>query len=120
MPGAGPSPLLPNLGAPLMQPQLPSLAPDISNLGKVPRARQKPKRKKPDPNVLLAHIDEAKNMWRERDSRMDEDISYYRLESGETLSSGNLILRNTPRIMVDKAAQISANARSSIDVVPAK
>lgn len=118
LPGVGPSPILPNLASPLMSPQAP--VPSAGDPGRVPRGRQKPKRKKPDPNILLAHIDEAKNMWQELDARMDEDIAYWRLETGESLASGNFILRNTPRVMVDKAAQIAVNAKSTIDVVPAK
>lgn len=80
-----------------------------------PRAVKKPK--KPQPDYLLQRVDAASAFWNLRNTRMDTDEQYYRLQIGEDTGLGNIVIRNIPRVMVDKAAGMVGNAKVTYQVV---
>jgi len=81
--------------------------------------RKKPKRKKPSEADLRSKADRIVSYWAERDSRMDEEEELYcldrtRYQEGE----GELVVLNTPQVVVDKAAALIGKQKPSLDVIP--
>jgi hypothetical protein len=79
---------------------------------------KKARRKKPDLSTVLQRIDMAVTQWGPRNDRMDEDKRFYDLQVGEETDSGNLVVRNIPYTMVEKAARLVGNAKPRYDVIP--
>lgn len=79
-----------------------------------------PKMAKPDADTVLRRIDDIKKHWNLRDERMDEDQNYYRGNVGERTAAGNLLIRNIPAIMVEKAARVLGTQEPRYNVVPPK
>jgi hypothetical protein len=87
--------------------------------GKAPDTKpKKPKRKKPNLDDLRDKADKIVEFYQLRDSRMDEDLSLYRLTEEEGTTDGEIILKNTPFVVVEKAANMIATQTPSIQVIP--
>jgi hypothetical protein len=80
-------------------------------------ARPKPKRKRPDEKTVRDRIDRVVELWSLRDKRMDEDYRLYTLERNET-GEGELVVKNTPWVVVHKVADIVGSQMPAIQVVP--
>lgn len=78
---------------------------------------KKPKRKKPSVDDILHKADRVVNRWTPRDQRMDEDLILYRLTQSST-GDGETVTKNTPAIVVDKAAAMIASQQPIIRVIP--
>lgn len=80
------------------------------------QARRKKKRK-----ITEEQIDDKvtriTGKWIPRDNRMDEDLSLYRLEE-QVEGSGEVIQKNTPYVVVEKAANMLASQTPTIQVIP--
>ncbi len=78
---------------------------------------KKPKRKKPNLDEIKEKADKLVESFQPRDTRMDEDYSLYRLTHEET-TDGEIILKNTPFVVVEKAANMIGAQVPSIAVIP--
>lgn len=108
-----PQPVIP--GADLLPPlPLPMLIP---GLDEPPEEEREPRRHKPKPDEIRQIAEQVVSFWSARDRRMDEDLALYRLAKTYT-GEGELILRNTVAVVVDKAAALIGRQRASIDVIP--
>lgn len=72
---------------------------------------------KPDQDELLTDVDEVVRFWSERDQQMDEDLSLYRM-SDQASGDGEVVRRNIPRVMVDKATNMIAAAKYTTKHMP--
>lgn len=88
------------------------------NEGSAPDTKpKKPKRKKPNLDDLKEKADRIVEFWALRDTRMDEDLAMYRLTKEET-TDGEVVLKNTPFVVVEKAANLISAQMPSIQVIP--
>lgn len=78
---------------------------------------KKPKRKKPNLDDIKEKADRIVEFWQLRDTRMDEDLALYRLTREET-TDGEIVLKNTPFVVVEKAANLISAQVPSIAVIP--
>lgn len=85
-----------------------------------PDPNLEPKMPKPDVDTVLRRIEARKDHWRFRDERMDEDLDYYRGNIGTQTLAGNLLIRNIPAVMVEKAARVLGTQEPRYDVIPPK
>ena len=128
-PSAGPG--LPDLGGlpgmpGLEPPQTPSepglalfslLPPELltSSYGTPMRGYPRPQSPPPDEGTLQLRIQQVKNLWAERDRRMDEDEDlYYMVEAERTPGA---VIRNIPRVVVDKVAAMVGGQVPIITVI---
>uniref|UniRef100_A0A7C5RU72 Portal protein n=1 Tax=Thermomicrobium roseum TaxID=500 RepID=A0A7C5RU72_THERO len=83
----------------------------------VTAAPKQPKRRRPSREQIANLVQRATEFWSLRDRRMDEDLSLYRMAEipeGE----GEVVIRNIPWVMVEKASSILSKQPPSIDAVP--
>lgn len=94
--------------------------------------RQRKASRKPSSDMVLRMARRAENFWSERDTRMDEDFALYQNKfvsqsrfydallgsNTATSTSGEVVTRNIPWVLVEKAASILGKANPSIDVIP--
>jgi hypothetical protein len=90
-------------------------------------AEKRPRRQRPSREKLQSLIQRATEFWSLRDQRMDEDLVLYRmmprslsLRKGgdEEEAEGEVVIRNIPWVLVEKAASILSKQMPSIDTVP--
>jgi hypothetical protein len=77
---------------------------------------KKPKRKKPSVEDIIHKSDKVVARWLPRDQRMDEDLLLYRLTS-TSVGEGETVTKNTPAIVVDKAAAMIAQQTPVLRVI---
>ena len=77
-----------------------------------------PRRKKPTEERISAKADRIIDYWRGRDDRMDEDEKLYRLSREGFVGHGELVLRNLPFVLVEKAAALLGKQQPRIEVIP--
>jgi hypothetical protein len=82
----------------------------------VPEKPKKPKRKAPSIEDIQRKADRAVSRWLPRDQRMDEDLLLYRLTQS-TEGEGEVVTKNTPAIVVDKAAAMLASQTPVIRII---
>jgi hypothetical protein len=111
-----------------------ALANMTSNLELAPAPKKKNKKsaRKPTPEYVQSLARRMEDFWNPRDARMDEDYALYQQrfvenqrvyqrllrESGIDEQSGEIVTRNIPWVLVEKAASILGKANPSIDVIP--
>uniref|UniRef100_A0A7C2ZYJ4 Uncharacterized protein n=1 Tax=Thermorudis sp. TaxID=1969470 RepID=A0A7C2ZYJ4_9BACT len=80
---------------------------------------RRPKRRKPKIDEIQYRIHRATDFWSLRDQRMDEDLVLYRMyrEEDEDLP-GEVVIRNLPWVLVEKASSILSKQMPSIDTIP--
>lgn len=76
-----------------------------------------PRRKKPSREKIQALIQRATDFWSLRDVRMDEDLALYRMTKVPE-GEGEVVIRNIPWVLVEKASSILSKQMPSIDAVP--
>lgn len=102
---------------------LESLSPEMLALEggePVTNREKKPKRKKPSPGEIQQMADRLLGYWKPRDQRMDEDEALYLLArhyQRDTKLSGELITRNMPYVVVEKAANMLGRVHPNIEKV---
>jgi hypothetical protein len=79
---------------------------------------KKPKRKKPDVDAVRRMNEELIEFWRPRDTRMKEDHELYRITQNAA-GEGRSIKKNTPYVVVEKAANMLAGVTPTVHVVSA-
>jgi hypothetical protein len=120
----GPNPMMAMQQTPTMQYILQELASLNQNQTpqfpdqKSARATKK-KRKKLSEEDIIDRCSRIVAFWIERDNRMDEDLSLYRLDE-EAQGDGEVIQKNTPYVVVEKAANMIATQTPTIQVIPPK
>ena len=86
--------------------------------GRAPDTKpKKPKRKAPTIEEIIERSDRIVEFWGPRDARMDEDLAMYRLTE-ESAGEGEIILKNTPYVVVEKAANMLAAQIPNLQVIP--
>ena len=111
-----------------------ALANMTSSLELAPASKKKGKKqpRKPTPEYVQSLARRMEDFWNPRDARMDEDYALYQQrfvenqriyqrllrESGIEEQSGEIVTRNIPWVLVEKAASILGKANPSIDVIP--
>lgn len=78
--------------------------------------KMKKGKKKPAPADVEDSISRAIAMWAARDNRMDEDLALYRLTQ-ESSGAGEVVQKNTPYVVVEKAANMIASQTPTIQIV---
>lgn len=78
---------------------------------------KKPKRPKPDMDEVREKSDQIVDFWAARDTRMKEDWDLYKM-SKTVLGDGEIVIKNTPYVTVEKAANILASQIPQISVIP--
>lgn len=81
-------------------------------------ARPTPRRRRPSVEQIQQLAQRALQFWALRDQRMDEDYQLYRMEKPQTDLPGEVVVRNTPWVLVEKASSLLGRQPLSIDVVP--
>ena len=79
---------------------------------------KKPKRKKPTIDEIRTMNEEIVEFWRPRDTRMKEDHDLYRITQTAS-GDGRSIKKNTPYVVVEKAANMLAGVTPNVHVVSA-
>ncbi|WP_040669092.1 hypothetical protein [Nitrolancea hollandica] len=120
IPGMPPAP--PSLPLPVPLPGAapmpfgPGVAPQQAT-GTPPTERKKKAPPKPDKDTILKRIERTVAYWKKRDDVMDENELLYFLED-DAEGEGTKIIKNTPRVVVDKATQIVGNQEPSVEIIP--
>lgn len=114
---AMPQPQMPDAGMMYVAQILDQLSQEEGGEGAPDTKPKKPKRKKPNLEDLKEKADLLVEFYAPRDTRMDEDLALYRLTREET-TDGELVLKNTPFVVVEKAANLISSQIPSISVIP--
>lgn len=83
----------------------------------VPTEPKRPRRPRPTVDQIRSMVHRATSFWHLRDLRMDEDLALYRM-SEVPEGEGEVVIRNIPWVMVEKASSILAKQFPSIDAIP--
>lgn len=95
---------------------------DDDPIERLPKAKKR-KKKKPLPKPTLADVksmcDRAVTFWSARDDRMDRDHRLYRLSQEIVGLPGtqDVVILNTPYVVVEKAAALMGKQKPSLDIV---
>jgi hypothetical protein len=92
---------------------------DTSNAPTDTKPKMRKGKKKPSDEEINDIANRAVEHWAPRDRRMDEDLQLYRLTQ-ENQGSGEVVQKNTPYVVVEKAAHMLAAQTPVISVIPAK
>ena len=87
----------------------PATAPDT-------KPKMKKGKKKPSPEQVEGSISRVIAKWAARDNRMDEDLQLYRLTQ-ESSGAGEVVQKNTPYVVVEKAANMIASQTPTIQII---
>lgn len=137
MPGMPPMPMGPMGGSPMDMPG-PMMGPSL-DLGLPPslmallglalsgadegddEEEKKPRSPKPDIDLVKSRADKIVAHWAPRDDRMDRDYKLYLLSKEDYPTpeegDGQLIIRNLPYVVVEKAATLVGSQKPNIDVI---
>jgi hypothetical protein len=80
------------------------------------KPKMKKGKKKPTPEQIEGSVSRVTAMWAARDNRMDEDLQLYRLTQ-ESTTAGEIVQKNTPYVVVEKAANMIASQTPTIQIV---
>jgi hypothetical protein len=83
----------------------------------IPEGERRPRRRKPKREQIQTLVQRATEFWSLRDQRMDEDLALYRM-SEIPQGEGEVVIRNIPWVLVEKASSILSKQLPSIDTVP--
>ncbi|MCX2726006.1 hypothetical protein OO015_00595 [Thermomicrobium sp. 4228-Ro] len=78
---------------------------------------KRPRRRKPNREQIQTLVQRTTEFWALRDQRMDEDLALYRM-SEVPQGEGEVVIRNIPWVMVEKASSILSKQLPSIDAIP--
>src|SRR5690606_8962545 len=119
MPGSPPQPK--------GRPGLFDLPPELAEEAQAPPIAQppepQPSREAPTEEEVRDRIDRAVEFWSERDRRMDEDLSLYRLATDLAgveefeASGGEVVVRNLPYVTVEKLANMISAEKPLLSVL---
>ena len=109
------------------RPGLFDLPPELAEEAQAPPIAQppepQPSREAPTEEEVRDRIDRAVEFWSERDRRMDEDLSLYRLATDLAgveefeASGGEVVVRNLPYVTVEKLANMISAEKPLLSVL---